>query len=170
MQRTDREMLHAVGWLLPTNITRRRRRRERAGWDAKTFRAVRLLQLYFLFKFQLNNIVLSFLIFTQPKSNMSFHNHRSSKCNSLPASLSVLSPSISFYFSLLPPPSLLHLFHRRHRLARNFSDGTSFVRCPTDQPVMDRFSFLIKSEMNHLHFSSSGDDFMNKRYAIWKNL
>ena len=31
MQRTDREMLHAVGWLLPTNITRRRRRRERVG-------------------------------------------------------------------------------------------------------------------------------------------
>ena len=52
----------------------------------------------------------------------------------LPLYLSDLPPFHSISAFLLPslPPSLPHLF-RRHRLARNFSDGTSFVRCPSDE-------------------------------------
>ena len=59
-----------------------------------------------------------------------------------------LSPSL--------PPSLICSLFRRHRLARNFSDGTSFVRCPSDEsdrPVLDRSPFRpnkIQNELNNI--------------------
>ena len=75
----------------------------------------------------------------------------------LPLYLSDLPPfhSISAPPSL-PPSSVPCSLFRRHRLARNFSDGTSFVRCPSDEsdrPVLDRSPFrpnMIQNELNNI--------------------